>query len=137
MKSRDLTPATKSDISDVRDELKTDISNLRVVLKTDIANLRTELKTDISDLRAELKEDNRTTRHDLALEIVRTQNDLSEVKATMATKADVGKILGAIDSFAGQMTDMQRAVVLRGQILTEVQVTLADHGQRITALERC
>ena len=114
MKPRDLTPATKADLS-----------NTRIELKTDIANLRTELKEDI-----------RTTRHDLALQIERTQNDLREVKAVMATKDDVSKILGAIDSFAGQVTDVQRAVVLHGQILTEVQVKLADNIRRTEALER-
>lgn len=57
----------------------------------------------------------------------------SELRAEMSRNTD--KILRAIDVFAGKSDSRERAVVLHGRVLTEVQVTLKDHEGRLSALE--
>ncbi|MFA6315933.1 MAG: hypothetical protein WC943_00810 [Elusimicrobiota bacterium] len=95
-------------------------------------------KGDLRALRAELDQKIDTSVHRLALEIVKTQSDLYEVKETLAglaTKEDINRILGAIDSFAGKSQNYDRATTLHGQSLTEMKVQVTDHEGRIKKLE--
>ncbi len=52
-----------------------------------------------------------------------------------ATKADIHRIMNAIDSFAKRSERDERARVLHGQALTQVQVTLKDHETRLVRPE--
>ena len=88
--------------------------------KSDLESVRTEIKGDI---------------HRLSGAIVELQADMREVKSTMATKADINRIMSAIDSFAKRSEHDNRAVVLHGQTLTEVEVKLGDHEKRLARLE--
>ena len=114
------TPATKGDIQSLRSELKSDMQELRTEFKSDTQALKTELKGDI---------------HRLSGAIVDLQSDMREVKSSMATKADVNRIMDAIDSFAKRSEHYDRSQVLHGHALTEVEVTLKDHEKRLVHLE--
>ncbi len=83
--------------------------------------------------RLDLKVDSTTAR--LAKEIVAPQADVREIKATMATKTDVDRVLAAVESFAGKAQVYDRAAVLHGQSLTETGVTLRDHEKRLRVIE--
>jgi hypothetical protein len=52
-----------------------------------------------------------------------------------ATKDDVRRILGAVHDFAAKAEAYGRAATLHGQALTDDQVMLKDHEQRLRALE--
>lgn len=71
----------------------------------------------------------------VAAEVVRTQADVREIKETMATKSDINRILSAIDTFAFKTESHDRASVIHGQTLVEVEVTLKDHERRLSSLE--
>jgi hypothetical protein len=71
----------------------------------------------------------------VAMEVVRTQADVRDVKATMSTKNDVECIMRAIDGFTAQAVHYQRADATRGKALIDVEVSVADHERRITGLE--
>ncbi|MBI5624727.1 MAG: hypothetical protein HY924_13190 [Elusimicrobia bacterium] len=73
--------------------------------------------------------------HRLAKEIVKSQADVAEIKANMATKGDVQRIMSAIESFAGKAQTYDRASAVHGQSLTELQVQVKDHEGRIKNLE--
>jgi len=114
-------------LSDARDELKGDITAVR----GELAGVRTELKNNVAQLHEEIT----ATRRDLSLEIVRLQADVRDIKASMSTKADIDRVLSAVDAFAGRSRDQENAVLLHGRVLTDVQVSLKDHAHRIAALE--
>lgn len=140
------SPATKADLETLRTEFKSDlkdeIRSLRTELKGDMESLRAESKSDREALRAELKGDNQSLKkelkgdiHRLSGAIVELQADMREVKSNMATKADINRIMSAIDSFAKRSEHYDRAQVLHGHALTEVDVTLKDHEKRLAHLE--
>ncbi len=64
--------ATKSDVSDLRNELKHDIAELRAEMKHEIAELRAEVKHDIAELRAEMKQ-----------EIALLRTEIKDIQVTM------------------------------------------------------
>lgn len=99
--------------------------------KSDLQTVRSELKSDLQTVRSELKEDVKR----LAIELVKTQADVREIKQTMATKEDVGRILNAIDSFAKKAVSYDRAAALHGHALTELQVGQKDHEKRLKSIE--
>jgi phosphate uptake regulator len=117
------SPATRADIRRLDDKIG------RLDLKVDAGVRRLDEKID----RLDLKVDSATAR--LAKEIVATQADAREIKATMATKTDVDRILAAVESFAGKAQAYDRAAVLHGQSLTEAEVTLRDHEKRLSVIE--
>jgi hypothetical protein len=143
----------KNEIGALRTELKGEMESLRTEVKSDMQALRTELKGDNQALRAELKGDNQALKtelkgdnqalktelkgdiHRLSGAIIELQADMREVKSNMATKADVDRIMSAIDSFAKRSENDNRAMVLHGQTLTEVEVKLGDHEKRLARLE--
>jgi hypothetical protein len=115
MNKKDL-PATKEDIYGI----KTDMSTL----KTDLTD-----KIDAMDARLSAKIDR------VAMALVTTQTDMREMKAAMAAKDDVERIMRHIDGFAAQAIHYSRADATRGQALIKVEVMAEDHERRIRALE--
>jgi len=77
--------------------------------------------------------DDRTKR--MALDLVDTKERLARVEETMATKADVQRILGAIDSFAGKLETYGRETLAIPATLDAQGKTLRDHEQRLRKLE--
>lgn len=71
----------------------------------------------------------------VAIEVVNVQADVREVKKNMATRKDIERVLGAIESLSAKTETAMRAIVLHGQVLTEVQVKSKDHERRIKSLE--
>lgn len=71
----------------------------------------------------------------VVVELVRTQADVREIRATMATKDDVRALLGPIHDLAAKFEAFGRMATIHGQALTEGQGTLKDHERRLRALE--
>lgn len=128
MMTRSSPPATKTDLDELRRDLTAEIRQIRSVMSTkdDIAGMAT--KDDIVKILGR-KVDN------LIIDVIKLREGYHEIRTTMATKNDINRILNAIDAFAGKSEDSHRAILLHGQILTEIQITLKDHGRRLTALE--
>lgn len=95
--------------------------------KADLEAVRSELKADLGALKA--------TVNKVAAEVVKTQAELREVRQTMATKDDVGRILNAIDAFAQKGQTYDQKALSHGAIITDHEDRLRDHGRRLTALE--
>jgi hypothetical protein len=71
----------------------------------------------------------------IARGVVVLQSDLSEVKERMATKADMHRILEAIDAFSGMARSFNDSKTIHGRSLTDAEVKLKDHERRIKGLE--
>jgi uncharacterized coiled-coil DUF342 family protein len=127
MKNRDEQSATKGDL----DRFATKDDFKRFATKDDLKKFATKDDFKRFATKAELDR----VRRDLSIEIARTQADVREIKETMSTKSDIKRILDSIDAFAGKSVNYDRAATLHGQVLTEVQVKLKDHDQRIKSLE--
>lgn len=61
--------------------------------------------------------------------------DASADRATKAIADDTERILAALARYAHAVEARHHAVIIHGSILTEVQIRLQDHGQRIVRLE--
>ena len=127
MDDLESSPATRADIR--RLDGKFDALDKKI----DSSVRRLDEKIDFSARRLDEKIDSATAR--LAKEIVATQADVREIKATMATKTDVDRILSAVQAFAGKAQVYDRAAVLHGQALTEAEVMLRDHEKRLRVVE--
>ena len=105
--------------------------------KKDIAQLEAKFdaKLDATAERLDQKIDASTKR--LALEIVKTNGRMDdlEVRLTKTMSKNTDRILTALDRSARIMEADNRAVILHGSILTEVQLKLQDHDQRLIRLE--
>jgi chromosome segregation ATPase len=148
MNKKDL-PATKEDISGITadiTEMKGDITGMKgdiTGMKGDITGMKgdiTGMKGDITGMKGDItrldaKIDASTKR--LAMEISRTNGRIDDLKEsltqTMYQQSD--RILTALDHSAKLIEANNRAVVLHGSILTNVQLELQDHDRRIQALE--
>ncbi len=102
---------------------KADISEIKVAF----AELKTDLEAKIGTVDAKIDR--------VAMELVSTQADVREMKATMSTKDDIERIMRHIDGFAAQSIHYARADATRGQALIKVEVMAEDHERRIQALE--
>lgn len=120
MKAGDSKPSTKADVDKA-------VDSLRRELGTRMGGF--DQRMDGLDHKID------RVHKSLAKEIVRVQADLREVKANMATKDDVRKILTAVQDFAGKAEAFGRTATLHGQALTEVSVSLKDHDRRLRTLE--
>ncbi|HBB68319.1 MAG: hypothetical protein A2X28_01580 [Elusimicrobia bacterium GWA2_56_46] len=109
-------PATKNDIKLSETGLRSEIGSLKTELKSDIKRLEDIVKTNTID-------------------ILHIKDDIRDIHETMATKDDISRILGAIDSFAGEARDYRRKDMERGQMLMEQNDKLQNHESRITLLE--
>ena len=63
-----------------------------------------------------------------ALSLIQTQAEVREIKATMATKTDVDRIITILDFMSGKTVDQDRTVIVFDKILK-------DHELRIKRLE--
>lgn len=61
---------------------------------------------------------------------------MCEVKAQMATKDDVSRIMTAIDIFAGEAKEYRNKDTLRGHHIMAHDDLLKEHEKRISALEQ-
>lgn len=111
-------PATKGDLS--RTDAKLDATDAKVdALTTKLA--ATDAKVDR-----------------LAIELVRTRADLAQLweeSKGFATKADIERVLSAIDAFARKGEAYDRKSYSHGDMLQNHEAQLRDHGRRIGALE--
>ncbi|MBI3298978.1 MAG: hypothetical protein HYZ75_12480 [Elusimicrobia bacterium] len=105
-------PATKADVQLVRAEL---------------GAVRNELKAEIGSVKVTVDK--------LVVEMVKTQADLRDIRQTMATKDDIGRVLAAIDAFAGKAVAYDQKSYSHGAILTDHEDKLRDHGRRLSSLE--
>ena len=112
MENDGLLPAIQADISCV----KADVESLRIGVKADIGRLDASVRR-------------------LAIEIVDVKTELREFKDVVATKSDLQRFIDAVEKFAGKAQSYDAAKVLHGQALTEVQLQVKDHEQRIKGLE--
>ena len=64
----------------------------------------------------------------VALSLIQTQAEVREIKATMATKTDVDRIITILDFMSGKTVDQDRTVIVFDKILK-------DHELRIKRLE--
>ncbi len=161
MPNESAIPATKADISMLKGDISilrsdmkvgmaivtTDVATLKtdvVTLKTDVATLKTDvatLKTDVAILKIDVSAiktdivrlDQKIDR--VAVALVKTQADVREIRHDMATKDDVKRILNAIDAFAKKSEHNDRAILLHGHVLTEVQIGIKDHERRLKTIE--
>lgn len=122
---------TKGDLDTVMGAMKADFDSGMRAVRTDF---------DASVKRLDDKIDSAADRLDrkingVIVELVKTQGDVREIKETMATKDDIGRVLSAIDAFAGKAQSYDRARTLHGQSITELQIAVKGHEDRITALE--
>jgi len=146
MKKRTSPAATKADLDDaigsLRQATKVDlddaIGSLRQATKADLDDAIGSVRLDLQATKAELKGEIASVREAtcrVAKELVATQAGLRELQETASTKADIDRVLSAIDAFAGKARTYDVAVVLHGQALTEVQVGMKDHERRLSTLE--
>lgn len=110
------TPAAKKDIA--RLDAKIDGVEKRLDAKIDGAERRLDAKIDGVEKRLGAQIRN------LAGVVVKNQADIGEIKRTMATKDDIQRVLGAIDTFAGKIEDYARETV-----------TFPNHEKRLSSLE--
>lgn len=95
-------------------------------------------KADVTFLKADIgRLDQKIDR--VATELVQTKSEVREIKNDLATKIatkdDVDRIMNAIDAFAKKGEIYDRAAVLHGHALVEVQSSLKDHEKRLKTLE--
>ncbi len=105
--------------------------HLPLATQADLTVLKTELKSDVANLRTEFK----TVTNNLAFKIVDIQDEIREIKSTMATKEDVNRIVSNVDAVLGKYADLERAKIVHGQVLTEHGEKIKSHEVRIKILE--
>jgi len=71
----------------------------------------------------------------IALELIKTQEDLREVKETMSTKEDVNLILNRIDGLSKQMSVFDQEERVQSFQLQDVRAKVENHEARLTVLE--
>jgi predicted nucleic acid-binding Zn-ribbon protein len=124
---------TNADLDAVVSQLAT-----KAELQAAVSKLATkeELRAAVSKLATKAELDSAVGR--LALEIVKVQSDIRDIKQTiggLSTKADMERIMTAIDSFANKAVSYDNARTLHGHKLTEHSDKLDDHEVRISRLE--
>ena len=120
------------------DSTKTELtaSMRKLDQKIDSSVERLDQKIDSSVERLDQKIDSSV--HRLAKMIVNNQMEIREINHSMAglaTKDDINRIMNVLDSFTGKVQNYDRATVLHGHVLVEVETGLKDHEKRITTLE--
>lgn len=142
MKKKIFAPATKEDLVQLGQSMKDDLDEAVVSLRRDLearsGSMATKkdlesmaTKTDLFDL--DRRVDVRFSR--MANGIVNTQAELRELKSIIATKADIDRILSAVDDFTGRVRNCESGMLFNGRGLTSVQDGLKEHEKRIAALE--
>ena len=86
-------------------ELREEIQSVKTELRGESQSFKTELRGESQSVKTELREEITGLGRQIvrvAAELVNTQADVRRIEQSMATKKDVERILGAIDSFAKQ-----------------------------------
>lgn len=112
-------PATQAGLAEVKVELQADIK---------------AVKADVGTVKADIKRlDQKTDR--IAAGLIKTQDEVRQIKETMATKADSERIIGLLDFIKGKVSDQDRTLVVFDKILGEHRVKFEEYGKRLSALE--
>jgi len=129
-------PSTKKDIAKLEAKFDSGFDATKKVIAELATKIDSRLNATQGDIsRLDAKIDASTKR--LAMEIVKTQgsvNDL-ETRFTKTMSQNTDRILTALDRSARIMEADNRTVTLHGSILTEVQLKLQNHDQRLARLE--
>ena len=108
-------------------------------LKADIQALAQTTKADIQALAQTTKADLTAVDLKLSIAIAKTQADVRDIKhhmaTKMATKDDINRILGAIDTYTAEAISYRNRDTLRGGKIIEHETKLSNHENRITLLE--
>ncbi|MBI3296637.1 MAG: hypothetical protein HYZ75_00630 [Elusimicrobia bacterium] len=150
MERKSQPPASKADLAAVKSELKGDLAAVKSELKADLAAVKSELKGDLAAVKSELKGDLAAVKSELkgdiarldvktdriAAELVKTQGRMKAIEETMATKDDIGRVIKAIDAFAGKLETYGRETILIPNALDEHGKTLRSHGSKLDDHER-
>ena len=120
MKGKGEAPASRADLAGVEGRLDARIADVEGRLNAKIADVEGRLDAKIGRV---------------AMELVKTQDRLKTIEDTMANKDDVGRILAAIDVFAGKAVAYDQKSLSHGAILTDHEDKLREHGRRLAALE--
>ena len=102
-------------------------------LKNEICGLGTRLDAKIQAVDAKL--DASTKRLALGIDRADARMDSCEHRMTKAVTDNADRILTALDRYSKVVEADNRGMPLHGSILTEVQLRLQEHDQRIVRLE--
>ena len=68
-------------------------------------------------------------------ELLKTKDEVQDIKRTMSTKDDINTILNRIDSFTTRIETFDRKVIVHDKRLADTEAMLSNHENRLTALE--
>ena len=71
----------------------------------------------------------------IALRLLRTEEDVKEIKRTMSTKDDINMIMDRLDYFAKGFDDYRKKAIVQDYRFNLFEPKLEDHEKRLTALE--
>ncbi|HAT71513.1 MAG TPA: hypothetical protein DCS63_01695 [Elusimicrobia bacterium] len=130
-----LAQTTKADTQ----ALKADMQALAQTTKADMQALAQTTKADMQALAQTTKADLTAVDLKLSIAIAKTQADVRDIKhhmaTKMATKDDINRILGAIDTYTAEAISYRNRDTLRGGKIMEHETKLSNHENRITLLE--
>ena len=107
-----LATEVRAEIAALRTEMRTEIAALRAEMHAEIAALRTEMHAEIADLRTEMRTEIADLRAEMRAEMAEMRADIKKLQQAVA------RIEGVIAEHSRQLSQM------------------ADHGERIAALEK-
>ena len=103
--------------------LRNDVAALATEVRAEIAALRTEMRTEIAALRAEMHAEIAALRTEMRTEIADLRTEMRTEMAEM--RADIKKLQQAVARIEGVIAEHSRQLS-----------QMADHGERIAALEK-
>lgn len=86
----------------------------------DMRREMTAMKSDMTELKGLVRR--------IAVSVAQITGDVAEIKASMATKRDIGELNGRMDGFSGLLLDMRHRWAVHAD-------TLAGHDERLKKLE--
>lgn len=86
----------------------------------DMRREMTAMKSDMTELKGLVRR--------IAVSVAQITGDVAEIKASMATKRDIGELNGRMDGFSGLLLDMRHRWAVHAD-------TLAKHDERLKKLE--
>lgn len=126
----------------VRSATRQDLKHAVVALRRDMATLRKEMhggflrlrKEDITAIHVELAS-LRAGQNRLAVGYVSLHSDMSHVRATMATKEDLGKMVAMIADFSARFDSYAKKTLTHPDIINSHEARINHHERRISTLE--
>ena len=103
--------------------LRNDVAALATEVRAEITALRTEMRTEIAALRAEMHAEIAALRTEMRTEIADLRTEMRTEMAEM--RADIKKLQQAVARIEGVIAEHSRQLS-----------QMADHGERIAALEK-